>query len=118
MKDVTLKRQIANLKTICFDRISNLVKEKGLDDGDEYVFEFKKNRRLVFYIGGEKVCLDRISLVKESGDLFGENINDFEDIVKYNLKKTFSVEYIAAIETYIDDVEKPILADNVGYIYK
>ena len=112
MKDVTLKQQIANLKNICFDRIANLVKENGLDDGDEYVAEFKKNRRLVFYIGGEKVCLDRISLVKESGDLFGENINDFDDIVKYNLKKTFSIEDFAAIESNIDDVEKPILADN------
>lgn len=112
MKDVTLKQQIANLKNICFDRIANLVKENGLDDGDEYVAEFKKNRRLVFYIGGEKVCLDRISLVKESGDLFGENINDFDDIVKYNLKKTFSIEDFAAIESNIDDVKKPILADN------
>lgn len=112
MKDVTLKQQIANLKNICFDRIANLVKENGLDDGDEYVAEFKKNQRLVFYIGGEKVCLDRISLVKESGDLFGENINDFDDIVKYNLKKTFSIEDFAAIESHIDDFEKPILADN------
>ena len=100
------------MKTICFDRISNLIKERGFDDGDEYVIEFKKNRRLVFYIGGEEVCLDRISLVKESGDLFGENIDDFDDIVKYNLKKTFSVEDFAAIESNIDDVEKPILADN------
>ena len=112
MKDVTLKQQIADLKNICFDRISNLVKENGLDDGDEYVIEFKKNRRLVFYIAGEKVCIDRISLVKESGDLFGENIDDFDDIVKYNLKKTFSVEDLAAIESHIDDVEKPILEDN------
>lgn len=112
MKDVTLKQQIADLKNICFDRIANLVKENGLDDGDEYVVEFKKNRRLVFYIDGEKVCFDRISLVKESGDLFGENIDDFDDIVKYNLKKTFSVEDFAAIESNIDDVEKPILADN------
>ena len=112
MKDVTLKQQIADLKNICFDRIANLVKEKGLDDGDEYVIEFKKNRRLVFYIGGEKVCIDRISLVKENGDLFGENINDFDDIVKYNLKKTFSVEDFAAIESNIDGVEKPILTDN------
>lgn len=55
-----------------------MVKENGLDDGDEYVVEFKKNRRLVFYIGGEKVCLDRISLVKESGDLFGEKYKTFE----------------------------------------
>ena len=110
MKDVTLKQQIEDLKTICFDRISNLVKEKGLDDGDEYVIEFKKNRRLVFYIGGERLCIDRISLVKESGDLFGENIEDFDDIVKYDLKKTFSVEYFAAIESLIDEVEKPILA--------
>ena len=112
MKDVTLKQQIADLKNICFDRIANLVKENGLDDGDEYVVEFKKNRRLVFYIDREKVCLDRISLMKESGDLFGENINDFDDIVKYNLKKTFSVEDFAAIESHIDDVEKSILADN------
>ena len=42
MKDETLKQQIEDLKTICFDRISNLIKEKGFDDGDEYVFEFKK----------------------------------------------------------------------------
>lgn len=108
MKDITLKQQITILKLNCFERISNLVRLYGLDDGDEYVVEFKKNRRLVFYIGGEKVCLDRISLVKESGDLFGENINDFDDIVKYNLKKTFSVEDFAAIESHIDDVEKPI----------
>lgn len=114
MKDVTLKQQITILKLNCFERISNLVRLYGLDDGDEYVVEFKKNRRLVFYIGGEKVCLDRISLVKDNGDLFGENINDFDDIVKYNLKKTFSVEDFAAIESHIDDVEKPILADNVG----
>ena len=109
MKDVTLKQQIADLKTICFDRISNLIKEKGFDDGDKYVLEFKKNRRLVFYICGEKVCLDRIFLVKESGELFGENIDDFDDIVKYNLKKTFSIEDFAAIDSHIENVEKPIL---------
>ena len=67
---------------------------------------------MVFYIEGEKVCLDRISLVKESGDLFGENIEDFDDIVKYNLKKIFSVEDFAAIESYIDSFKKYILAEK------
>ena len=112
MKDVTLKQQIADLKTICFDRIANLIRLYGLDEGDKYVFEFKKDRRLVFYIGGERVCLDRIFLVKESGDLFGENIYDFCDILKYNLKKIFSVEDFAAIESEIDSFKKSILAEK------
>lgn len=112
MKDVSLKQQITVLKLNCFERISNFIRLYGLDDGDTYVVEFKKNRRLVFYIDGEKVCLDRISLVKESGDLFGENINDFDDIVKYDLKKTFSVEDFAAIESHFDDLKKPILEEK------
>lgn len=112
MKDVSLKQQITVLKLNCFERISNFIRLYGLDDGDTYVVEFKKNHRLVFYIDGEKVCLDRISLVKESGDLFGENINDFDDIVKYDLKKTFSVEDFAAIESHFDDFEKPILEEK------
>ena len=112
MENVTLEQQITILKLNCFERISNLIKLYGLDDGNEYVIEFKKNHRLVFYIGGEKVCLDRISLVKESGDLFGENIEDFDDIVKYNLKKIFSVEDFAAIESYIDSFKKYILAEK------
>ena len=112
MKDVTLKQEIAILKLNCFERISNLIQLYGSDEGDEYVFEFKKDRRLVFYIGGEKVCIDRISVVKESGDLFGENIYDFCDILKYNLKKTFSVEDFAAIESEIDSFKKSILAEK------
>lgn len=44
----------------------------------------------------------------------GENINDFDDIVKYNLKKTFSIGDFAAIENHIDSFEKPILTDNCG----
>ena len=62
MENVTLEQQITILKLNCFERISNLIKLYGLDDGDEYVIEFKKNQRLVFYIEGEKVCLDRIFL--------------------------------------------------------
>ena len=112
MEDITLKQQIAILKLNCFERISNLVQLYGLDEGDEYVIEFKKNRRLVFYIGGERVCIDIISLVKESGDLFGENINDFDDIVKYDLKKTLSVEDFAAIESEINSFKKSILAEK------
>ena len=109
MEDITLKQQIAILKLNCFERISNLVQLYGLDEGDEYVFEFKKNRRLVFYIGGERVCIDIISLVKESGDLFGENIDDFDDIVKYDLKKTLSVEDFAAIESEIDSFKLSLI---------
>lgn len=111
--DISLKQQIDVLKRNCIDRIANLVKLYGFDEGDEYVLDFVRMPRLAFYIdGGERICIDRISLVKESGDLFGENIEDFDDVMKYDLKKYFSVEDFSDIESHFDSFEKPVLVEK------
>ena len=49
---------------------------------------------------------------KKSGDLFGENIEDFDNVVKYDMKKFFSVEDFAAIESHFYGFEKPILDEK------
>lgn len=90
INDISLKRKVDDLKKECIDRIVNLVKANGFNEGDEYVLDFVKIPRLVFYIdGGERICIDQISYVKNSGDLFGENIEDFDNVVKYDMKKFF-----------------------------
>lgn len=113
MNDISLEQQVEILKRNCIDRIANLVRMNGFDEGDEYVLEFTKIPRLVFYIDcGERICIDQISYVKESGDLFGENIEDFDNVVKYDMKKYFSVEDFAAIESHFDCFERPVLIER------
>lgn len=113
VNDISLKRKVDDLKKECIDRIVNLVKANGFNEGDEYVLDFVKIPRLVFYIdGGERICIDQISYVKNSGDLFGENIEDFDNVVKYDMKKFFSVDDFAAIESHFYSFEKLILDEK------
>lgn len=73
--DISLKRKIDDLKTECIDRIANLVKANGFNEVDEYVLDFVRTPRLVFYIdGGEKICIDQISYVKKKAGICSERI--------------------------------------------